>query len=311
MISVIICSADETLLKQVIINIEQTIGVPFEIIAINNLQRCRGICEVYNEGAEKAVYPYLCFVHEDVIFDTSHWGVKVLQHFETTNVGMIGVAGGDTKSLVPSTWAISHFSSPVQIIQHYRYSKRQSHHIKINEPDDSTQRKKVLMLDGVFLCARKTVFEHCSFDAQTFSGFHGYDVDFSLQVARYFDLYVVYDIVLHHFSEGRLDKQWLDSFITLSKKWQPQLPMSVYPLSNSEFNFHHWRNMQAFMQELIYLKYPLKRVFYYYLRYSFTRHFNFRRFFSLAKYIVTTLYQQYSNKKFTQLPATAVKIAKQ
>ena len=60
----IICSARPERLQAVTRNIEATIGVEYELIAVDNSVEGRGICAVYNEGASRARYPFLCFVHE-------------------------------------------------------------------------------------------------------------------------------------------------------------------------------------------------------------------------------------------------------
>jgi hypothetical protein len=42
----------------------------------------------------------------------------------------------------------------------------------------------MLVLDGVFLADRRSVFDTVPLGAQTFDGFHLYDVDWSYRVAR-------------------------------------------------------------------------------------------------------------------------------
>ena len=74
MISVLICSIDTELLNNVRTNIAETIGVPFEILYLDNRNEKKGICQVYNELAERARFPYLCFLHEDVILNANDWG---------------------------------------------------------------------------------------------------------------------------------------------------------------------------------------------------------------------------------------------
>lgn len=73
MISIIICSKNKDLLKDVSANIELTIGVPYEIIAIENNKGEFGICKAYNDGASKAKYDIFCFMHEDISFETQNW----------------------------------------------------------------------------------------------------------------------------------------------------------------------------------------------------------------------------------------------
>ena len=45
----------------------------------------------------------------------------------------------------------------------------------------------IKILDGVFMCAKREVAQAVPFDAQTFDGFHGYDVDFSFRAYQAVD----------------------------------------------------------------------------------------------------------------------------
>ncbi|MFT0458001.1 hypothetical protein [Bacteroides thetaiotaomicron] len=42
-------------------NIRLTIGCDYEIIAVDNREKCWPIAKVYNYGAERSRYPYLFF----------------------------------------------------------------------------------------------------------------------------------------------------------------------------------------------------------------------------------------------------------
>ena len=74
MLSIIICSVSPERLEQVTRNIHDTIGVDYEIIAIDNREKQWPIARAYNEGASRAHYPFLFFVHEDVKFHSVGWG---------------------------------------------------------------------------------------------------------------------------------------------------------------------------------------------------------------------------------------------
>lgn len=57
MISIVVCSLHENLLKQLKDNIAQTIGVSFEVLVWQNKEASLGICEVYNRVATNASFP--------------------------------------------------------------------------------------------------------------------------------------------------------------------------------------------------------------------------------------------------------------
>jgi GT2 family glycosyltransferase len=67
----------------------------------------------------------------------------------------------------------------------------------------------IAVLDGVLLAARRQVFQHIPFDAHTFDGFHGYDVDWSVRAARAgYRLCAAGDLEVVHASRGRYDATW-------------------------------------------------------------------------------------------------------
>lgn len=82
MISIIICNRSERLNIDLEDNIKSTIGnVDYEIICINNEKGLYNIFQAYNTGVEKAKFPYLCFMHDDIRYHTLNWGKNVISHF--------------------------------------------------------------------------------------------------------------------------------------------------------------------------------------------------------------------------------------
>ena len=82
MFSILVCSINDSFLENLKINIRETIGCNFEIFVWNNLAEQKPITEVYNLLASKAQYPYWCFIHEDIRFDTMNWAAYLLKAFE-------------------------------------------------------------------------------------------------------------------------------------------------------------------------------------------------------------------------------------
>jgi len=296
MISIIICSVNPELLASIKKNIGETIGIPHEIVDIDNSKNQYGICKIYNEGGAKAKFPILCFMHEDILFETKNWGQLICAHLADSCTGLLGIAGGDAKSLVPSSWSIPIVSNEINLVQHYKFGKEIHTKITVTNPYTQGIAKKVIALDGVLLCTKKEVFAEFKFDEATFGGFHGYDIDYSLQVNTKYDVYVIFDVIIHHFSEGNPDKKWIDSAILVSKKWKNKLPVSIYNLSMPEYNLHHWHSLQVFLQHLFRLNYGYITIIKFYLTYSFTRFFTIRRFLSMGKYVFANMYSNYKLK---------------
>ena len=298
MISIIICSANEVTLQKALNSIENTIGVPYEIVVVENRDGRFGLSEAYNKGAAKARYDVFCFMHEDVCFETSDWGKKVIDYLSDIKIGLIGVAGGDTKGRVPSSWSSYVFASEVSLVQHYKYNKKLPERInRTGYPEDGSTIKPVASIDGVWMCTRRDVYAHCKFDDTIFKRFHGYDIDFSLQVFMKFKVCVVSNIILHHYSEGNYTRNWLDTMILLSDKWKRQLPVSVRPLSGQDYMIQHWTAMVGFIDNLIRFQYKLPVIFYQVCRYSFNRYFRIRRFLYSLRYAYQTYYHLRKNNK--------------
>jgi len=233
MISVIISSADNTLLDQVAKNIAATIGLPFEIIAIDNGGAQQGICAAYNQGASRAKYELLCFIHEDIIIKTNNWGA-VLKNifFDNDYIGLVGVVGNGYKPFTPSGWTgVDSTHVRANILQSYKHSSKPIFHDH-NNPGNF-KKEQVACVDGVFLATTKKVFSEYKFDEILFSGFHGYDVDLSIAIGQKYKVVVTYEILLNHLSEGNYSREWVEDIIKLHEKWKSVLPINI---NNTGFN---------------------------------------------------------------------------
>lgn len=73
MVSVIVCSTHNGIPDVLKDNFEESIGVPYELIVVNNSKNEYSILTAYNMGVERSSYPYLCFIHEDVMFRSMFW----------------------------------------------------------------------------------------------------------------------------------------------------------------------------------------------------------------------------------------------
>lgn len=229
MISVIISTYKPILFQQITENIKQTIGVEYEIIGIENNTQY-SICEAYNMGVERAKYPFLCFVHEDVIFLTSDWGKNLVSIMKNDNsIGLVGVAGTKFKSSYPSAWGQSPTLSKFKrghIKQRYRDNRE--YYIDFNENAESNEIEEVICLDGVFLFSKKEVFTKCKFDEKLLTDFHGYDIDFSLQVFfQSFKVVVFRGILLLHYSSGNYTRKNTIANRRIALKWRKKLPVAT------------------------------------------------------------------------------------
>ncbi len=226
MLSVLICSINDELLREVKQSISDTVGVPYEILVWDNKASNDGICNVYNHLAKDAKYSLLLFVHEDVTFQTMNWGQKLVQKFEEDDaVGLVGVAGSRYKGKMYSGWYTSEREMDVFNIIHTDGKHVNEMH---NRHDSSTHYHDAVCIDGVFMLCRKKVWEKIRFDEQLLKGFHFYDIDFSVRAAAVTKVMVVTDVTLvHHTLGGDYGSRWVkEAFIYHAAK-EKDLPVSV------------------------------------------------------------------------------------
>ena len=224
MISVIISTQDSVLLHRISENIKETIGVEFEIIAIENKAQY-SICEAYNLGVTKSKYPFMCFVHEDVLFKTTNWGDRLTSIMKNDpTIGLIGIAGTKFRSSYPS--AIGQGPGLSRFLRGNIY--HWDNYKDFDKSDQQNEIDDVVCIDGVFMFSKKEVFQHCRFDEKLLTHFHGYDIDFSLQV--FFKPYrVVVDrsVLIAHYSNGNYIGQNTIANRLVVKKWMKKLPVAT------------------------------------------------------------------------------------
>ena len=209
MLSIIISSYQPNFFAALEKNIAETIGVPYEIVQIYN-PGTMGICEAYNKGAKLAKYDHLLFLHEDVLFHTQNWGEKLIKHLEDPRTGIIGVAGSDYVPHAPCGWNVyDNRHLYYNFIQSNKTSTINKHRQKLEK-----NIQKVYAIDGVFIACTRKKYNEILFN-ENIKGYHGYDLDFSLRMAKKYNNYVTGFILIEHFSLGNTNKNWLLSNIQI------------------------------------------------------------------------------------------------
>ena len=244
MISIIVCSINEINFHALSKNIQATVGVPFEIIRIDNSEDNSGICEVYNKGIGMAKYQLLCFVHEDILFNTSNWGKILADIFSNKEIGLTGIAGSCYYSLSPIGW----FGLPeieCNLVQQFKYKQHEEEHQTYSRfPGNIIS--EVVVVDGVFMATRKDILAKNSFDEKHFPGFHGYDIDLSLQIGQHYKVIVTKNILITHFSEGKQDIAWQDAIKVISRKWFNHLPVYINSYLDKEIKILKIASLNVF-----------------------------------------------------------------
>ena len=226
MISIIVCSINPDAAEKLKQNIAATIGrVEYEVIVFDNRTSGYGICKVYNSCADKSRYDFLCFLHEDVQFDTIGWGEKIVRKLSEPDCGTIGFAGSKLRTegfygiglATEGTWRSNY-------IQHLNGRW----YVGTFENPDCSEFSPVVVLDGMCLFVSRKVWSEIRFDEQKFPGFHLYDLDFSTAVfAAGYVNYVCHTAIVEHFSEGFYTSTWFEATRDYNGKWAEKLPLYV------------------------------------------------------------------------------------
>lgn len=229
MFSIICCSVHPEAAAALERNIAATIGVPFEFIAFDNRELGYGLCKVYNHCAAQAKYDYLCFAHEDICFATQGWGELITNQLCLPNTGVVGFAGSILKLRRLTGWNTCGCDLRANYVQHMRGGR---HPRRVNP--DRVDFSPVVTLDGLCLFVRRDVWDSVHFDEAAFTGFHCYDLDFSMAVACHYTNYVCHTVLVEHFSEGSFSTEWVGGMKHLHEKWADRLPMTAVPLTSKQ-----------------------------------------------------------------------------
>jgi hypothetical protein len=228
MISIVVCCRKDSDCSNLETSIRATIGLPYELIVVNDSSYGNSIFRALNSGVEQASYEHICFTHDDVQFHTNNWGNIVLNHLKKEGTGLIGIAGAPTLGNIPSDWS---FDVQFKFLRQKKKQKKEPN-VEISGVFNEENSLQVVTLDGVFLCCHKSLFQTLRFDENRFSGFHSYDMDLCLQA--HFSGYenrVINDVLIEHASMGNKNKSWIENQLILWRKWSKLLPTSVLPIN--------------------------------------------------------------------------------
>jgi hypothetical protein len=232
MITFIVCSIRKEQLAGLAASLAATAGVEYELLVHDNRETHWGLGRVYNHLAERARFPLLCFVHEDVRFlSPPGWGRALVDFYAAhARAGVVGFAGSQVKSRAASGWGNLARYNRENFVQHLGGGKART---KRHNPQGETF-SRVSVVDGLCLFAPLEVWRTHRFDEVAFPGFHLYDLDFCTQVALTHTNHVCHTVLAEHLSLGSFGEEWCDATDSYHRKWAAQLPLACLPLSAAE-----------------------------------------------------------------------------
>ena len=238
MISIIICQRTQILPVELTSNIQQTIGCDYEIVGIDNSNNQYSIFSAYNKGVRRAKGAILCFMHDDILFQSNNWGSIVEDLFKKNEgIGALGVAGGHIMYNCPCSWWNSDITSLHILTPDSHGQMDESIHREYAGERTSIE---VASIDGLWMCIRRSLFDTICFDDKTFSGFHCYDSDICMQILMAgYKIKVTFEIDILHKGKGNLNAQYYHDIELWHKKWKDYLPVvRGIQMSKKEMEIH-------------------------------------------------------------------------
>lgn len=240
-------------------NLERNLALhcncPYEIVEVDNTKGAfSSIAAAYNTNFSRAKYDLVCFLHEDVLFK-SDWGLNAVNLMrDNPDIGLLGLVGAKFKSLL-----VTSYTNKIEARRYIR-GRLANYGTIDNQPYE-----EVVCVDGVFLLTRKSILTEIRFDEEIIQGFHGYDMDFSLQIFNAgYKVAITHGINLIHFSSGNRDMVWLKTNHRISRKWRRVLPLASRDLNYGsrkrlllELKTFFWLNELSLMKALIKLPFAL------------------------------------------------------
>lgn len=228
MLSIIVCSVEPERSAELRKNIEETIGegVEYEFLITDNSTNSKPLAVVYNEAAARAKYPNLLFIHEDAGFITKGWYGSIAAKLAEEDCGVVGFAGSKMMFDMPGGWGDA--GGDMNVFNLVECGKLLRHNC-----DSGNEFEEVVTEDGFCMFVRRDVWERFPFDEKLLDGFHCYDIDFALGIAKGGKRnWVNTQIGIFHNSSGNFDRRWWGATIRMyDRKWRKMLPMCTSDLN--------------------------------------------------------------------------------
>jgi len=223
LVSFVVCSIDPARLARLRADLEaHWRGQGWELVHVGD---ARGLSEGYRRGLQRARGELIVCCHDDIGLLCDDFAERLRRHLAVHD--LVGVAGTDR--LGGPAW---HWAGPPHTASW----------VSLPRPDGSIVAgllgttapvlRGALALDGVFLAGRRETFERIGFDADTFDGFHFYDLDLSYRAHRAgLDCAVALDLLIWHQSGGDFRASWreyAERFVTKFPELKPDAPPAPF-----------------------------------------------------------------------------------
>ena len=225
MISVVYCTRKTN--RKHYDHIRRSSGLKNKIEVIEIVNNGESLTNSYNRGLKESSYDIVVFCHDDILFNKVGWGRKLINHFEKSDYGILGVAGTTNLSENGRWWSDS--SKMVGIVKHAHNGKTVESKYSTNFGSEILE---TVIVDGLFFAVHKDRIKE-NFD-ENVEGFHFYEIDFCFRnKLSGVKIGVIFDVKITHKSIGETNDKWEENRIAFSEKFAENLPFNITP----EINF--------------------------------------------------------------------------
>lgn len=227
MISVIYCTRNSN--RSHYDHIRKTSGLKNQIEVIEIVNNGESLTKAYNRGLKQATNNIVVFCHDDIIFNKNDWGRKLIKHFNTSDYGILGIAGTTNLHESGRWWTDS--TKMVGIVKHAHNGKTIESKYSTNFGDKILD---AVIVDGLFFAIHKDRIKE-NFD-ETVEGFHFYEIDFCFRnKLAGVSIGVIFDVKVTHKSIGETNDEWEKNRVLFVEKFTDKLPFNITP----EIDFEH------------------------------------------------------------------------
>lgn len=246
MITIITCSINPELYHTFKQNVLETAGVPIEFIYHDNRKVNWNLCKVYNHYTKLASHEIVCYIHEDILFETERWGKVILDIYnKNNNIGVIGFAGSIIKTKALSGWSCHKDADRYNFTQGYPNKPDKLYYKNPNNLDFS----EVICLDGFCMFTTKKIWEQNKFNEKLYDHFHLYDISFSTKIALTHKNYVCNIVKIKHLSPGSFSTTWYNYSRLFHSEMINVLPLAITGTSKKYIRLCEKRASYNFAKE--------------------------------------------------------------
>lgn len=218
MISVVYCTKEHK--PEYIEHVRKSSGLK-DIEIIEYINHGESLTKFYNKGLLETKNNIVVFCHDDLIMNSNNWGKKILNHFNNTDFGILGVAGTTDLSESGRWW-----DDNTKMLGQVRHQHEGKSWDSIYCSNFGESILPSVIVDGLFFVVNKERIK-VNFD-ENVNGFHFYEIDFCFNNhLNGVKVGVMSNIRITHKSIGMTNEEWEINRLQFVNKYKNNLPYNL------------------------------------------------------------------------------------